>query len=378
MYGEAYYSCLRSATITSGSVREIQFSAPPDTSYEDQYTIHWNGSSVLQHLYGPDNTDILQLQKRDTYDYFEWGFVYVSFNPMLLANQYGIAWQGVWKMQMETVDPTTPPLCKADEFRVSIHRVEFTAASVNLPVEGVYVMNLPSVSDWYNEKVSYFYVNANSSQVDVSDSMLEYSYHGESGDYSYWHPYNKTVRIKNVWTQPLSLWTWCDYFIFREAEINASEQSLNFTLTPEMFASNLATQYTTLDITATAPMNFTVLCAPSGQKAETLHSIVDDEYYTIGLIYGVYDVSFQPPFAWKVLNNGVYGVWRLTFGGMHNPGDINGDDKVDIFDVVIVAVAFGSRIGDPYWDSRADINGDGLVDIFDMVIVALHFGESNP
>lgn len=60
-------------------------------------------------------------------------------------------------------------------------------------------------------------------------------------------------------------------------------------------------------------------------------------------------------------------------------GDLNGDGVVDIFDIVIVALAFGSTFsGDPNWNPVADINGDGIIDIFDIVIVALHFGEIDP
>jgi parallel beta-helix repeat protein len=59
-----------------------------------------------------------------------------------------------------------------------------------------------------------------------------------------------------------------------------------------------------------------------------------------------------------------------------SPGDINADQVVDIFDCASVALAFGSRPGDPNWSPNADINNDGIVDIFDIVVVALHFGES--
>lgn len=54
--------------------------------------------------------------------------------------------------------------------------------------------------------------------------------------------------------------------------------------------------------------------------------------------------------------------------------DINDDGVVDIFDLVAVAAAYGSKPGDPTWDSRADINGDGTVDLFDLVIIAMHYG----
>jgi len=58
-------------------------------------------------------------------------------------------------------------------------------------------------------------------------------------------------------------------------------------------------------------------------------------------------------------------------------GDINGDGVVDIFDIVIVAAAFGSTLGDPNWSSDADQKPDGIIDIFDLVKVAVHFGETS-
>lgn len=56
-------------------------------------------------------------------------------------------------------------------------------------------------------------------------------------------------------------------------------------------------------------------------------------------------------------------------------GDINEDGIVDIFDVVTVAVAFSTVLGDPNWDPRADANSDNVVDIFDLAIVAINYGQ---
>ncbi|MBT9153301.1 MAG: Cellulosomal-scaffolding protein A [Firmicutes bacterium] len=57
-------------------------------------------------------------------------------------------------------------------------------------------------------------------------------------------------------------------------------------------------------------------------------------------------------------------------------GDLNGDGKIDIFDVVILSNAFGSALGQPHWDVRADLNLDGRVDILDVVAVTRNFGRS--
>lgn len=59
-----------------------------------------------------------------------------------------------------------------------------------------------------------------------------------------------------------------------------------------------------------------------------------------------------------------------------NPGmkeDINGDGKVSIGDLAIVASHYGKTSADADWEEvkRADINGDGFIDLQDLVTVAL-------
>jgi len=57
-------------------------------------------------------------------------------------------------------------------------------------------------------------------------------------------------------------------------------------------------------------------------------------------------------------------------------GDVNGDGKVDLSDLVAVGLAYGSQPGDPNWNPDADLNNDGTVGLQDLVTVALHYGES--
>ncbi|MCW5848649.1 MAG: hypothetical protein KIT87_00935 [Anaerolineae bacterium] len=59
-------------------------------------------------------------------------------------------------------------------------------------------------------------------------------------------------------------------------------------------------------------------------------------------------------------------------------GDANGDLKIDLFDLTIVASAYDIEYGAPGWDNRADINGDGAVDIFDLVLVSQNFDLRGP
>jgi outer membrane protein assembly factor BamB len=60
------------------------------------------------------------------------------------------------------------------------------------------------------------------------------------------------------------------------------------------------------------------------------------------------------------------------------PGDINGDLKVSLSDLVLLASAYSSRPGDVKWNPNADINGDGKVSLQDLVTMAVHYGQHYP
>ena len=57
------------------------------------------------------------------------------------------------------------------------------------------------------------------------------------------------------------------------------------------------------------------------------------------------------------------------------PGDINGDYKVSLSDLSILAKAYGSKPRDAKWNPNADINNDGKVSLSDLVILAKHYGQ---
>jgi hypothetical protein len=60
------------------------------------------------------------------------------------------------------------------------------------------------------------------------------------------------------------------------------------------------------------------------------------------------------------------------------PGDLNGDFKVNLEDLVLLAQAYGSKPGYPNWNPNADIDNSGVVGLSDLVILALHYGQQYP
>ena len=70
----------------------------------------------------------------------------------------------------------------------------------------------------------------------------------------------------------------------------------------------------------------------------------------------------------KVSKLGIYRLVEIEL----RPWDANGDDTVNIFDLVLVGKDFG-KSGEGI---TGDINDDNVVNIFDLVLVGSHFGES--
>jgi len=144
-------------------------------------------------------------------------------------------------------------------------------------------------------------------------------------------------------------------------------------------------------------VNITVVVKNNGDVSETFNVTAKRDSIPIGTILvtnlGAGD-NTTLIFQWDTSGLTRCTTWTIKaeapLAGDANPGDntltdgtvkitmlvdINEDGVVDIEDIVICAVAFGSKPGSPKWDPRADLNGDNLVDIFDIVSIAIEYGK---
>jgi len=55
-------------------------------------------------------------------------------------------------------------------------------------------------------------------------------------------------------------------------------------------------------------------------------------------------------------------------------GDINGDNNVNVLDLIIIAGALGTKPGDPGWKPNADIKDDNIINVLDLILVASKLG----
>ncbi|MCD6573792.1 MAG: hypothetical protein J7K95_06835, partial [Thermoplasmata archaeon] len=53
--------------------------------------------------------------------------------------------------------------------------------------------------------------------------------------------------------------------------------------------------------------------------------------------------------------------------------DINMDNRVNVLDLIIVAMHFGSHSGEENYDAAIDLNNDGEINVLDLIIVAMHW-----
>ena len=65
----------------------------------------------------------------------------------------------------------------------------------------------------------------------------------------------------------------------------------------------------------------------------------------------------------------------IPFGIEYVSGDLNLDGSFDIYDFVELAAAYGSTPSDPKWIPRADLNGNNLIEIWDVVLLANAGGD---
>jgi len=128
----------------------------------------------------------------------------------------------------------------------------------------------------------------------------------------------------------------------------------------------------TFNVTAYA--NTTVIGSENVTLTAGSSATVTFTWDTTGFTKGNYTIS---AYAWPVPgetdtadNNMTGGMVLVTL-----VGDVNGDRKVRVDDILAVATAFGSNWGEPKYSPNLDINDDLKIRIDDVLAAATHFGQ---
>jgi hypothetical protein len=185
-------------------------------------------------------------------------------------------------------------------------------------------------------------------------------------------PVNVTVGNVNL------LFAWEFQIYYNSGILNAS----NWTPGPRFASPNMMifNQTWTDNYNATHGL-VDIVCTSIGQGTFNGTTILATVYFkakSFGTaVLGLPNASLldnSDPFPQEIPNTTTGGT--VVVGSI--PGDLNGDGKVSLTDLVILALAYGSRSGDAKWNQIADIDGNGVVGLTDLVIVALHYGQHNP
>jgi hypothetical protein len=162
------------------------------------------------------------------------------------------------------------------------------------------------------------------------------------------------VAILNVEAQPTQ--------VFQGSTVNIAVVACNEGTETEVF-------------NVTVYVNTTVIQTTAVTLASKNSVTITITWSTAGFAKGDYIIS---AYAWPVSgeadtadNTFVDGVVKVKM-----LGDVNGDGKVDYWDLFLLARAYGSVEGDPNWNEQADFNGDGWINYMDLYVLARNYGTS--
>ena len=131
--------------------------------------------------------------------------------------------------------------------------------------------------------------------------------------------------------------------------------------------------------------NVTVYANTTVIDMETVTSLAPGENTTLTFIWTVPDPSLWIPYPPKYTISAeaevVSGETNTDNNAFTNgsvavkfPGDVNGDGKVDFWDLLPFCRGYGGIW--PYYNPNADFNCNGAVDFWDLLIFCRHYGIS--
>lgn len=143
--------------------------------------------------------------------------------------------------------------------------------------------------------------------------------------------------------------------------------------------ANFTYSIETEDITVDQPIFFDASASSSDSSISSYTWDFDDGNTTSTIdpyVYHTYDSPGEFTVVLNVTNS--QGLWNITTTliAVLPITDLNKDGAVNILDISIVAMAFGTQEGDENYNSIADLDGNKEINIVDVSIVARDFGKT--
>jgi outer membrane protein assembly factor BamB len=148
-----------------------------------------------------------------------------------------------------------------------------------------------------------------------------------------------------------------------------------YTINANVTVSNVGDYTETFNVTIyandTALETKEAIALPSGNVTQLTFT-----WNASGFAYGNYSITAHAsPVAnepYTTNNKRTDGWVTVTI-----PGDLNVDEKVDIYDAILLVGCFSPDRYVPHWNPNRDINNDGTIDIYDAMILANNYGKTS-
>lgn len=129
--------------------------------------------------------------------------------------------------------------------------------------------------------------------------------------------------------------------------------------------------------------NVTVCCDSTPIGMQTIANLTPGQNITLvficnttGLQLGKHEIWAEAATVQGEINTDnnvfIYGQVKIKM-----VGDVDGDGKIGIYDVVLATSIYGSQVGDPYWNPEADGAPPwGIINIYDIVVITSVYGQT--
>jgi len=114
-------------------------------------------------------------------------------------------------------------------------------------------------------------------------------------------------------------------------------------------------------------------------QTQTVNLNADGVFWFACALTGAYDVAVKAPHWLRKTIPSVslpIAGYASTLSFSLVNGDVNGDDTVDLADLVAISAAWRSTPGSSNWNPNADLNGDGAVNLADWLVAASNYRKS--
>jgi hypothetical protein len=228
-----------------------------------------------------------------------------------------------------------------------------------------------STAEGYNDNITIYKWDFGDNITFTSTLAFANHTYPTKGNYTVTLNVTDTQGLWNTTSEKLEVATIRDIAILKIECLN--EIYSDWTATVKITVKNKGTTPETFNVT-TYYDSFTINKVTNITLGPSSQSIVTVLWSTTGLTpyqsYTLWAEASLVPNEINTTNN------VLTFGAIYVKmlGDIDGNKKIDIYDIVLITSIYGSKTGDPLWNPQVDLNPDGVINIYDVVAATSNYG----